>query len=355
MGKKIIVAGYYGCGNLGDDAILLGFLEGMQKAGVAVEVMSGAPEETNRLYGVPAFDRRDSKQFAAEMQTADALVFAGGSIFQDVSSTRSVFYYSNLVKTAKSAKKKVIMLGQGVGPLTSFLGKSAARSAFNAADVIAVRDPASVTSLKELGFKGMPRVTGDMAFLLPQIKQEDSMSQEYGMANMKTVGISARPFKGIDVVKIFGELARQLFAAGYLPVLIEMDREADGPLIMELDKVMGGKVPSMRRLPNPMQYQQRVRRMDSVIAMRLHAGILAAMVGVPTVMVSYDPKVTAMAKQLDLPTPVAFTKEVTAQRIFDNFQQAMRTRDTWVKSMERKVVEQRKAAELNIELLMSAL
>jgi len=353
MGKKIVVAGYYGCGNLGDDAILLGLLEGLQNRGLDVSVMSGAPEETNRLYGVPSIERRDMAAFKAEIATADALVFGGGSIFQDASSWKSAAFYSNLVKIAKGNKKKVIMLGQGVGPLTTCLGKAAAKSAFNSTDVIAVRDPQSVTALKELGVKITPRTTGDMAYLLPLPKPDDSTS-DFGVAGMKTVGISARPFKGVDVVKVFGELARMLFQANYLPVLMEMDRDMDGPLITELDKVMGGKVPSMRRLGNPMQYQQRVRRMDSVIAMRLHAGILASMVGVPVCMVSYDPKVAAFAKQLDLPTPPNM-KDISAQRIFDYFQSCMKTREQWVKSMERRVVEQKKAAELNIELLMSSL
>lgn len=353
MAKRILVAGYFGEGNHGDDAIFLGLLQGLSGSGVEVQVMSGRPEETHRLYGTPAIARRDMKIFDREIQGVDALVFAGGSIFQDVTSVKSAAYYSMLVKKAKSAGKKVIMLGQGVGPLKTMCGKAFATKAFNACNAIGVRDPGSAATLKGLGVKVNPKLTGDLAWLLPTPAQGEVV--DFQLGDLKTVGLAPRPFgKGDHVVKLFGELARLLFQNKFLPVLIELDQREDGPLITEIDKSMGGKVPSVRKMPTPMTVQQRIMRMDSVIAMRLHAGILAAGVGVPPFMVSYDPKVTAFAQLMDLP-PAPNLKDLTAQRLFDNFLQFHKNNQNGMKSFEKRCVQQREAAQLNISLLLEHL
>ena len=352
MAGRLLLAGYIGCGNLGDDAIALGFVQGLGNIGFDVTVMSGRPEETNRLYGFSVIDRRDFKQYEEALKTCDAVVFPGGSIFQDATSIRSVAYYSKLITMAKKAKKKVVLLGQGVGPLTTFLGKRMAASAFNDADAISVRDPDSLQALKDLGVKKQIRMTADMAFLLPAVQASDDV-QGFTVGNMKTVGISALPMdKKTDVAALFGDFCRLLYQNGSMPVLIEMDKEEDGPLIAEIAKRQGGKIPDIRKLTTPMQLQQRLLRMDSIVAMRLHAGILASTVGIPPLMVSYDPKVTSFAKMMDLGTPLTI-QGLTAQRLMDSFTAFQKDRERNARIIERKRDEMRKLAELNIELVQS--
>ncbi|HVT12278.1 MAG TPA: polysaccharide pyruvyl transferase CsaB [Fimbriimonadaceae bacterium] len=350
----LLLSGYFGSGNIGDDAIMLGFVQGLGNTSHSIEVLSGAPEETYRLYGLRSTHRREMDKVKEAISRCDALIFPGGSIFQDVTSFKSVLYYSQLVKMAKGQKKKVLLLGQGVGPLKGFIGKSSAASAFNMADAIAVRDPQSVATLKSLGVKVQPRVTADSAFLLPPPPENDNQ-QGFNVGNMKSVGLSVRPHgKSKDVIQLFGEFTRLLYQNNYMPVLIEMDRNDDGPLIQEIAKSQGGKIPDLRKLQTPMQLQQRLRRMDALIGMRLHAGILAATVGIPPLMVSYDPKVAAFAKLLEIGTAPSI-EGLTAQRLYDMFVQHMKDRERNEKLLERKIAELRKAAQLNIELLESTL
>lgn len=348
--SKLLVTGYYGCGNLGDDAILLGLLELLSGKGYEVAATSGNPEETSRMYGIRAVPRKDLKAVGQEIEASDALVFGGGSIFQDVTSVRSVAFYANLIRMAKKARKKVVLLAQGIGPLNTFLGKRLATQAFNQCDAIAVRDPASVGTLKDLGVKVAPRVVGDLAFLLPKPTVAEDVSN-YQVGEMRTIGISPRPFgKSRDVVGVFSELCRMLFQSNHLPVLIEMDREEDGPLILEIEKQVGGKVPSLRKLTTPMQIQQRAIRMEGVVAMRLHAGVLAATAGVPAFMVSYDPKVAAFAKTMDLPA-IPAGSGMTAQRICDGLMDFLKRRDSVCKNLGKRVEEQKELARANLQVL----
>jgi len=349
----VLAAGYFGSGNLGDDAILVGFAHGLAGTGIEMTVMSGAPEETFRTYGYTSIPRKDKNAIAAAISRTDALVFPGGGIFQDSTSVGSVAYYSSLVKQAKRAGKKVIMLAQGIGPLKSFLGKPMAKSALNAVDVITVRDPGSLSILKSIGVNRMARIAADMAFLLPdKIGDEGS---GFNLGDMRSVGLAPRPVKGKhDVVALFGELARLLFQSNVMPVLIEMDRNHDGPLIQEISKQQGGKIPDLRKQQTPMQLQGRLGRMDGMIAMRLHAGILATTVGVPPLMVSYDPKVAAFAKMLDVGNALAM-EGLTAQRVFEAFMAFQKERERNVKVIQRKREELRLAAQTNIDILKDAL
>lgn len=350
---NLLLAGYFGAGNLGDDAILLGFIEGLGDTGHGITVMSGNPEDTSRSYGLRSIDRRDANAFKKAIEEADALVFPGGSIFQDASSVKSVAFYGQLVKTAKAKGKKVIFLGQGVGPLDNFLSKRWAASAFNMADAVAVRDPGSMTTLQGLGVKRSIRITADCAFLLPPPKDSDNAG--FNVGGMKAVGISVRPHGKKDEVKtLFGELARLLFQAQIMPVFIEMDKPNDGPLILEISKAQGGKIPDIRNVRTPMQLQQRMHRLEGVIAMRLHAGILATMVGVPPFMVSYDPKVSAFAKLLDLPSAPNLNG-LTPQRLFESFMQFLKDKEKNTKLIERKREELAKLAMSNIDILNSVL
>ena len=247
-----------------------------------------------------------------------------------------------------------MMLGQGVGPLSKFLSKRAAAGAFNSADCIVVRDPESARALVALGVRQTARVGADLAFMMPPAREEGE--QQFGVAGMKTVGIAPRPFgkNNKEVVVLFGDLCRMLFQTQHVPVLIEMDRNEDGPLISEIEKSQGGKVPSMKKLATPIQVQSRIARMDAVIGMRLHASILATGVGVPAMTISYDPKVAAFANILGLGSAIPI-EGLTAQRLFDNYLTFEKAKERNVKILETKRQELQQMAQVNIEVLTDVL
>ncbi len=349
---RIVVAGYYGCGNLGDDALLLGLLHGLSPQGHSFTVMSGAPEETFRLHGLTAVPRRDMGAVRTSIQNSDALLFAGGSIFQDATSVRSVWYYANLVKMAKQSGKKVLLVGQGVGPLRRWLGKRWAVQAFQTADVIVVRDNQSAQTLKELGVTRPVRVAADPAFLLPEPQNTDPSS--FNVGNMKAVGLAPRPFGDKnEMADLFAALARGLFQNNAMPVLIQMDRNHDGPLLDSIGKSQGGKIPDLRKLQTPIQVQQRMARMDAVIAVRLHAGILATTVGVPTLMLDYDPKVAAFAAATGI--PVLPAKGSPASRVLDRFDAMLKDRDEAVQKALSARDRMKELAAINVEAVAQAL
>ncbi len=351
MAATILLAGYIGEGNLGDDAAMLGIVQGLAQYGYNFISLSGNPEETYRLYGIVSYPRRNDKYIDQAIEECQAVVFPGGSIMQDVSSVGSVFYYQKLIAKAKKAGKKVVMVGQGVGPLNNFLGKRAAMSGFSALDGLTVRDPGSLQTLKDMGYNRPVRMAADSAFLLPPPPPSDE-SGGYNVGNMKTVGVAPKLVKGKgrDISGLFGEFCKLLYQSGSLPALLTLDRVEDSPLIEEINKKQGGKVPDLRKLNTPMQVQQRMARMECVVAMRLHAGILAATVHVPALMINYDPKVQNYARIMEIGNALNLDG-LTATRLLDAFISFQKDHARNVKILERKRQEQFTAAQASVEMI----
>lgn len=355
MSQRLLLAGYFACGNLGDDAILLGFCDRMRASGHPMQALAGNTAVLTQLTGLNAIPRMEWPLVKQAIEDCDWLVFPGGSIFQDVSSVRSVLYYSRLVKLAKEAGKKVALVNQGIGPLKTMPGRNIALGAFRRADLIVVRDPASGDLLRSLGVKGQIHVGADSALLLPS-PSPDNLGEPFGAGGLKTIGVSVRPWgkdKGAAAAKVFSELFTELFKARYLPVLIEMDR-MDRPMMDRISKEMGGKVLEIKNLESPQAVQQRMARMEAVIAMRLHAGILAVTAGVPPFMVSYDPKVAAFANQIGAPTPPS-VEDLQPARLVHVVQQFLREKEVRTKTMLRAREDLRRDAESGVRALESLL
>jgi polysaccharide pyruvyl transferase CsaB len=352
----ILLAGYFGSGNLGDDAILLGYLHALERVSSGHEyiVMAGSPDMMQRVHNLRAIDRRDMRAFQSSLESSDALVFPGGSIFQDVTSQRSAFYYHDLIKRAKKAGKRVLLLGQGVGPLNGFFGKRLSAEAFQLADTVSVRDPGSLATLQSLKVKRPVKVTADCAFLLP-LPADTEEAQTYQVAGRTTVGVVARPWgKGKTTAEFFAGFCRLLFEHEMMPVLIEMDSVMDAPFIDEIEKLYGGRISHIRKLNSPITVLQRLSRMDGLVSMRLHGGILGAAVGLSPFMVSYDPKTSAFARQLGFDNPPN-VEGLNPKRLLDLFLEHQRLRERYKATVARNVSEQRKAAEGNIELTLETL
>ena len=350
---NLLIAGHFGAGNVGDDAILVGFADGISRVGgFEITAMSGSPEDTFRNYNIRGIPRKNLAAFNEALSQTDALVFAGGSIFQDATSVASAMFYASLVKRAKKAGKKVFLVGQGVGPLTKFLSKRAAASAFNMADGIVVRDPISAQTLRDLGVKRPIKMGADSAFLLSPNRDG---GENFQVGDRKSIGIAPKLIgRGLkESVALFGEFTRLVFQSNYMPIMIAMDRNEDTPLIQAINESQGGRIPDLRKVHRPQDIQARIQRMDAVVAVRLHAAILAASVGTPSLMISYDPKVSAFAKLIEAPCVPA--EGLTSSRLLENFQLFMKNRERYVAATERQRAELVKLAEVNVETVVESL
>ena len=151
--KRLLLSGYYGYGNAGDEAVLAGLIAGFRAASAdaVLSVLSGAPSETRAAHGIAAVDRYRPAALLPAIARCDLFLSGGGSLLQDVSSAHSIFYYLGVVKMAQMLGKKTMFAAQGIGPLTLPRSRKLVAAVAGKLDAITVRDPGSAALLREIG------------------------------------------------------------------------------------------------------------------------------------------------------------------------------------------------------------
>ena len=152
---RIVLSGYFGYDNVGDEAILFSIIRALRKLEQTVEltVLSNNPAETAATYGVNSVNRWNIGEIRSALKKADGLISGGGSLMQDATSTKTIPYYAGIIKLAQMAKVPVFIYSQGMGPIHGKLGKWLVKSVFNKSAGITVRDEASHTLLREIGVR----------------------------------------------------------------------------------------------------------------------------------------------------------------------------------------------------------
>ncbi|HKL12509.1 MAG TPA: polysaccharide pyruvyl transferase family protein, partial [Halanaerobiales bacterium] len=115
--KRILLSGYFGFNNLGDEAILASMIDMIREEteDIKLIVLTNKPEETKVKYNTETIYRYDIFKIAAKMRQSDIFISGGGSLLQDVTSLRSVPYYLGLIWLAQFFNLKTVFFAQGVG------------------------------------------------------------------------------------------------------------------------------------------------------------------------------------------------------------------------------------------------
>jgi len=159
---KIVMSGYYGFDNVGDEAILFSIIQALREADptIGITVLSNQPEKTASTYGVEAVNRWDLKQINNVLKQCDGLISGGGSLLQDATGLKSIPYYAGIMKIAQWFKKPVFVYAQGMGPINKGLSRKIVKHVLKKTR-ITVRDQASKSLLQEIGLKNDIEIVPD--------------------------------------------------------------------------------------------------------------------------------------------------------------------------------------------------
>jgi polysaccharide pyruvyl transferase CsaB len=305
-----LLSGYYGFGNLGDEALLGVITENLRARhpGCAIDVLSNDPAETASTYGVESTPRADLSAVRRAIDKADVVLSGGGGLLQNVTSLRSLLYYAGVIRTAVRAGKPTMIFAQSVGPL-DFWGKAVVREFCKGVNAATVRDERSRLLLSLLIPGVKVERTADPVFLFePGDEPLDFAAEGLGEGSDPLVVVSVRRWQGaeqtaIGVATAVDRLTETHGAkVAFLPLGGAPDAEVSTGVIRRA-RTSPVLLPQYT-LP---QAAQVIGRARLVIGMRLHALIIAAKLGVPFVALPYDPKVAALLDELDYPLPPLFT------------------------------------------------
>ena len=338
--KRVLIAGYYGFGNTGDEAILAAMLADLRALEPAL-LATVAAEDTRATsaHGVATVHWRDVPGIAAAVQEADLVILGGGGLFQDslafdpgailTPRHHGISYYAGYPLLAAALGKPCAMYAVGVGPLTTAAGRSGTRAAFERADLVTVRDAASKATLVALGIDAdRIHVTADPAFRLP--RASDARAEEIlRAAGLDTrarprVGVALRHWEiGVDpasweeqvALALDAFLERHDGAAVFVPFQALRDDLVNDVAVAQRVRARlrhATRTVVLDGSPSPAEKAAVLASCDLVLGMRLHSIVFAVSAGVAAVALAYDPKVRAAMAEAGAPERVIDLAGVTA-------------------------------------------
>lgn len=303
----IIICGAYGHGNAGDDAILKSIIQSVKGAdeNMPITILAKKTMNIRKSMRVDAIYTFNIPKMFMAMRKSLLYINGGGTLIQNITSSRSLIYYLFTLTLAKRLKNKVAMYGCGIGPVTGTRDtRYVMRVLNNSVDYITLRDRHSEAELQKFGVtKPVIRVTSDPALVLnPSPTEEAEMVlSKYGLSpNGKYICFMLRTWYG------YSEKAKDIAACadyvyekyGLRPVFLSMNILYDTKAAKEVTSYMHADHTIIDEKINPEMLIAMLSYMNVVIAMRLHGLIFSSVSGVPLIGISYDPKINSFLEYL---------------------------------------------------------
>lgn len=357
--KKIIISGYYGFDNFGDDAILRVLVSDISRKINAddITVISNNPQKIKENYGINSLYKFDFKAIFKEMSNAHLFISGGGSLLQDVTSVKSLLYYLFLIFTAQIKGLKTYIYAQGIGPITSAIGKTFTSLLLKRATEVTVRDENSFKFLKSLNVNSIK--TADPVWGIKKPETNKLILQK----NITNIGIQLREWKSLDTKKleILAKVINENFSNSeqYKVNLISLQDTKDLPVAEELLTILTAVNPSLQvNLLSKLSINDALDvfgQLDYLIAMRLHAALVSIKFNIPTIALSYDPKVEILSEESGI--PYVKIENMNFDEINSKVSEVITNKDLYVEKLKeysnKKLEESRQNIELLIKMILS--
>lgn len=325
---RVVMSGYYGFNNSGDEAILLSMHKNIQALGnkYHITVLTNKPEETRAKYNVEVVYRFSFWKVMKALKDCDVLLSGGGSLLQDSTSTRSLMYYLSIIVAAKLLRKKVMLYANGIGPVSRNQNRRIVKHVVNQADLITLREENSYEELMSMGVNEKKCfVTADPVFTMDSISSEEAkklLKKANVPLDKPLVGVSVRNWRDMDgFIDDFAKLC-DIIEQEYnrTIVFIVMQVPHDIKISERVQKKMKRPSYLLKEPYSPYEIMGVIKQMDFILSMRLHTLIFAARQRVPLIGFVYDPKIEYYLDKLQMPSGGkvnAFDMEETLEKVKD--------------------------------------
>ncbi|MFD1776721.1 polysaccharide pyruvyl transferase CsaB [Paenibacillus rhizophilus] len=368
--QKIVLSGYYGFRNSGDEAVLQSILIALKRqsesAGISIKpvVLSIDPEWTSATYGVEAVHRMKLAEVRRVIGESSGLISGGGSLLQDVTSGKSIPYYLGIIKLAQWMGKPTFIYAQGIGPVQRKWFHPMIKSVFRKCAYVSVRDEQSRALLMSMGLRQadvqvvpdpvmgltLPEETAPSSALAGQPREADGAKADSGASpgfrssELPIVGVSVRYWeKDRRELEAIAQGLRQVCRTlpvhlRFLPFHLPSDTEASKYCMDRLgDIAESGSVVSLsEEADHPQKMLREVGACSVLLGMRLHSLIYAAGRRVPLLGISYDPKIDHFLSRIDC-RPVGTTASLDSRTLSGEIVRLLKDGAAWRGQRESRI------------------
>lgn len=310
-----VLCGAYGRGNAGDEAILKAILQRLRSIDpdMPIWVMSRNPLQTSKKESVRSFYIFNVFAFLKALKQADLFVNGGGSLIQDVTSSRSLYFYLFTLKAAKRCGCRIVMYGCGIGPINKAANrKKAGKVLDSTADIITLRDSVSHELLQEMGVT-RPEIVraADPVLSLaqaPENKVAQGFAAEGIPEGLNMAGFCLRSWPEFKNKQAVADAARYCYEKyGLTPVFFPIEEPKDVPVGQEIAAMLNCPCYVCSKRHSSDEIIGMLGRMKLVCGMRLHSLIFATAAGAPVIGISYDVKVDSFIKDIGSSSCISVT------------------------------------------------
>ena len=357
-----VLMGYYGFKNSGDETLLYSMIQNLKakKDDIRLLVLSKVPKKTEETYGVYSLNRYNLTRIKKELKRSHLFIFGGGSLIQDVTSDKSLWYYLNILKLAISTKIPVMLYANGIGPVNKKKNRDSVAKILNQVDVITLRDEASLDTVKDMGVLTDVTVTADPALTMEGLdacKVHELLRDENIPDGENFIGISIRDWKDCnedfwkEVAQGVDEICKKCSLS---PLWIPLKHPDDVEMSKIIQSKMGTKGYILEKSYTAEEIVGITGFCKFVIGMRLHSLIYSASCKVPAISIAYDPKVSGFADYMGTSTAIEIN-DFIKEKLISEAENIIQNYDEIKKSLEEKkeIFKEKaeKTADIAIELI----
>lgn len=307
-----IFSGYYGFDNNGDDAVLMSLTESIKAddGDARIAVLAKDPKRTAARYGIDAYSRMRPLKLYRAVKRSRVLLSGGGSLLQDETSAKSLYYYLFVIKLAKKLGLPVMMIGNGIGPLRRKRSRRLTRDVINECVCdITLRDADSMKLLDSIGVTVPKTLSADPALLLMGEGRDETerILADAGITPGEYVTVCVRNWKhsAPDMESSIASVLRRIRnERGYNVIFVPMQFPNDAGISERIAALIGDGAYTLKRKLEIKEIISILGGAKLNLAMRLHAMVYSVSEGVPTVALRYDPKVDGFMRYAGLQNTV---------------------------------------------------
>lgn len=351
----VILSGYYGFDNYGDELILQTLIAAYRKAKPDIQllVLSHDPKNTRLCCRTDSCGRFCINKIRKAMKKSKMYVNGGGTLLTDVTSKRSLRYYAFMLGMAKKCKLKTMLLANGIGPFNSESSKKTAMKALRGVDLITLRDEGTYEMITRVLPENEAVLTADLALISPYVLTDDETDDTAGDYFLVSVREWSGNAPGFE--KTVADCCERICEKYSLrALLLPMQPQKDTEISLRIADMMKCGADVSRSHDSISSRARLIAGARFVLSMRLHPLICAAMNSLPAIALTYDDKVTNFMKEQSAGVIIG-ADTVTEKALLPEMEKAASGADAKSAEFTERMERVRKSSWNNIELSLDLL